>query len=194
MKKAVFFFCATAVCWALAGFLTVRFVKTIAEEANASLATIEAPGSVIFPIEEAGQISLWHNYQDFREGRTVREDPELPGGFSFELKEMTSGALMPFTPSIANTNMSSGRLSKKGVGTFAVANAGDYELTVTAPAGQSRVISLSEGTMMESFKSIFGLVGSATLFGVVGLVFLILGIVFLFVKPKPKPPLPDHAS
>lgn len=193
MKKSILFFCLAVVCWVLAILLLVRFVKVIAEAANSNLAVIEAPGSVIFPIEEAGTVSLWHNYQDFRNGKTVSHPPEVPGGFGFELKELSTGALVPFAPGMGSTTVTGGQTSKSGLGTFEVATAGDYELTVTTPPGESRIISLSEGTFMEVFGKIFGLAGTATLFGLVGFVFLIIAIVFL-VKSKSKALPPPHAT
>ena len=56
MKKAIIFFCLTGIFWALSLFFGIRFVKSILEASNADLAKVEAPGSVIFPIETAGSL------------------------------------------------------------------------------------------------------------------------------------------
>ncbi|MGJ8725451.1 MAG: hypothetical protein ACSHYB_12910 [Roseibacillus sp.] len=194
MKKAIVFFVLTAVCWVLSIAMAVRFVKAIAEETHSSLAVVEAPGSAIFEIEEAGVVSLWHNYEVFQGGKTVSNDSQLPGGYSFELRPLGSAATLPFKATGMNTNFTSPSVSKTGLGTFEVSSPGDYELTVTAPAGQNRIISLSEGTMMSGFGKIFGIVGVAIVLGLIGLVTLVLGIVFIIAKPKSRPSIPSDAS
>ena len=141
MKKAIFFFVATAIVWVAAIVMMVGFVKTVEDKTNSSLAVVEAPGSAFFEIEEAGPVSLWHNYKDFQGGQTVNHDPQLPSGFRFELKDMSSGTAVPFVPSKLNTSYSTPSGSKSGLGSFTVSSPGDYELTVTAPPGESRIIS-----------------------------------------------------
>jgi hypothetical protein len=194
MKKAVVFFCLTAAFWLIALVLIFRFVKSIPETANENLAKVEAPGSAIFPIEEVGTITLWHNYQDFHNDKVVNHDASLPSGYGFELREMGSSATVPFSPSRGNLNVSGLKVSKAGVGTFAVPKAGDYELTVTAPIGQERLISLSEGSFAESFGNIFGKMLGAIIAGILGFSTLILAIIFLVTTSKAKRPLPTHVS
>lgn len=194
MKKAIIFFCLTGVFWALSLFFGIRFVKSILEASNADLAKVEAPGSVIFPIETAGTVSLWHNYRDFHNGKTVGHEPVLPGGYGFELREMGSTVTLPFVPSRIDSNVNGTQVSKTGLGSFEIVKAGDYELTVTAPPGESRIISLSEGSILSLFGQIFSQGFGMMIPGFAGLVTLLLAIVFLVMKPKPKPPLPSHAS
>lgn len=194
MKKAIIFFCLTVVLWALSVALTVRLVGVIKQQENSNLAVIEAPGSVIFPIEEAGTVSLWHNYKDVQNGKTVNNDVELPSGYRFELKKLGSITPETFVRSSMHTNFSSNNASKSGLGTFEVFSPGDYELTVTAPPGQIRVISLSKGAMMEGFGKILGFAGVAIVLGLLGVVTLVLGIVFVIAKPKSPPSIPSHAS
>ena len=194
VKKAILFFVLTAVCWLLAIVMMVRFVTTLADESNSSLAVVEAPGSAFFEIEKAGTVSLWHNYHDLHGGVTVNNDPLLPSGYSFELKEMGSATVVPFIPSKMDSHYSSPNVSKSGLGAFAIASPGDYELTVTAPPGQSRIISLSEGSVLSGMGKMMALMGGAVVLGLVGAVTLILGIVFLVAKPKSPPSIPSHAS
>ena len=194
MKKAFFFFVLAGLCWIVAILLTVRFVQSIKEEASSNLAVVQAPGSAFFAIEEAGPVSLWHNYEDFQGGKTLSNDPRLPGGYGFELKALGSATGVPFQVATMDTQYNNSTVSKKGLGTFVVPAPGDYELTVTSPPGQDRIISLSKGTMMEGIGKIMGLAGVAALLGLFGVVALVLGIVFVIAKPKSPPSIPSHAS
>ena len=155
---------------------------------------VEAPGSAFFEVEEAGTVALWHNYKDFQGGQTVNHDPELPGGFGFELKQMGSATAVPFAPSKMNTSYSTPNVSKSGLGAFTISSPGDYELTVTAPPGESRIISVSQGALMSGFGKLMGSIGGAMLLGFLGVVTLVLGIVFIIAKPKSPPSIPSHAS
>ena len=142
VKNPILFFVLTAICWFLTIVLLVRFVVTIAGKGDSNLAVVEAPGSAFFEIEEAGEVSLWHNFEDFRGGRTVNNDRQLPSGYSFELKELGSSTAIPFMVSKMDSTYTSPSVAKTGLGMFMVTSPGDYELTVTAPPGQERIISL----------------------------------------------------
>lgn len=190
MKKAIFFLSVTVICWVISIALCVRFAAKISEKSNQGLAVLEAPGSVIFPIEEVENIALWHNYRDLYGGKTVNHASELPSGFGFELKEMSSGALIPLNPAFANSTYTVGQVSKRELGVFEVMAPGDYELTVTAPPGESRVFSLGPDTFVEDFGSFFFLLAGAGALAFIGLITLILSIVMFFTKSKSKPPVP----
>ncbi|MDQ8190780.1 hypothetical protein [Roseibacillus persicicus] len=194
--KAVIFFIITALCWIFAIVFGVRGFKTIVDNVNSNLVVMEAPGTATFTVKEAGKVSLWHNYQDIFEGKTIANDLALPGGFSFEIRPAGStSVVIPLAPSVGNTTMNNGSTHKVGVGTFELPAAGDYTLTASAPAGETRVVSLSEGTFMENFGGVFGMIGGAVVLGLIGTLTLILAIVFLFLKPKSKPPTsPAHAA
>ncbi len=191
MKKGIPFCIVALVCWVLAGVMIVHFVKVVSER-NETLATLTAPANAEFALTEAGKVSLWHNYQGVVDGVTVNDDPVLPSGFGFELIEVATGRKTMMRSAHGVTTVRIGDNSKVLVGVFHITTPGDYELVVTSPAGEQRYLSLTKGTFGEGFKELFGIVGTATLLGLVGFIFLILGIIFMFVKspPKSQPPTP----
>ncbi len=191
MKKAVLFCTLGVVCWILAAFLIVRFVRVLREEVNSNVVMVEAGHSVVFSAEGAGQYTLWHNYRDVVEGKTFHSAPELSSGFTFELRGLPSGNLVPLVTSHADTRYSSSQVSKKGLGTFVIPISGDYELTAIAPAGESRMFSLSRGSFMSVFGKLFGMMGAGVFLFIIGGLFLIFGIVMFIVgsNSKAQPPL-----
>lgn len=194
--KATIFFILTAVCWILAVVFGVRGFQTIVTSVNDNLIVMEAPGTAMFTAKEGGTVTLWHNYIDVFEGKTVANDAALPSGFSFELRPAgSSSVVIPFAATGMNSTMTTGTTHKSGLGTFELPAPGDYELIALAAPGESRVVSLSEGAFMENFGSIFGMIGGSVILALIGVVTLILAIVFLFLKPKEKqPPMPSHAA
>lgn len=85
-------------------------------------------------------------------------------------------------------------VSKKGLGTFEVPISGDYEFTVTAPVGERRIISLSEGTLIGAIGKIFGQALGAIILGLLGMMALIFAFIFFFTKRKKQPPSLPHAT
>lgn len=199
MKKVVLFFVLAAICWLATVISFMRFVQSIKEIGDSNLATIEAPGSAFFPVEVTGKVSLWHNYEDVHGGEVIHHEPQIPHGFAFELKEMSSGVLLPFTPAFADVSTNNGPLSKKGLGSFEITTPGDYELSVTTPPGDSRIISLSKGGFFNDIGKV-GFPGLIAAFsGVLGLIFLIIAILLMILNSKarkrnhPPSPPPPHA-
>lgn len=195
MKKPVVFFCLTGLCWAFALGFAFQFARSMTQTAQQGLAKIEAPGSTFLAIEEPGPVTLWHNFEDFHQGKTVRNDPDLPGGYGFELREMGAASPLPFSSAGMKTTISSPRTSKISLGFFEVPSAGDYELTVTAPTGSSRVVSLSRGTPMQGVAKGLKFLLGVMIPGLAGFVTLLLAIVFLMTKSQTNShaPLPPHA-
>ena len=194
MKKAILFFALTFVFWAISIVMSMRLWQIFQEVTNVHLAVIEAPGSAFFEIEDAGTVWLWHNYEDYHEGEKVTNDPQLPSGFNFELKPLGGGTPVPFEASKFRPSGNPPGVSTTGLGTFSVTSPGDYELTVTSPPGQSRLISLTEKERLDGNKEIYILLVGAVVPAFIGLVTLLLGIVFVIAKPKSPPFIPPHAS
>jgi hypothetical protein len=153
------------------------FIPMFFQEKGSAL---QAPGSLEISIKTPGKYVLWNNYSTVFEGRSYSFRKELPNGLSFSLNEKSSGSQVPFQsgPGMLFTSGSEGKAS---VGSFEVAKAGRYLLTVTGNP-EKRIFSFE--------RSLLGKAGSFFLFLVLGillsfaagagaLVFIVLGIVDL---------------
>ena len=190
--KSIICFVLTALLWVLSGILISKFLKSVSEKADSNLALIEAPNSAVFTVLEGQDLTVWHDYQTIYNGTTISNDSALPGGFSFELKAVGSPHPIPFIGSGMSSSMQVGTTYKSKVGSFSVPGPGDYELVVGAPAGESRLVSVSQGSVLQNFGSLFGLMSGAMGAMIAGVVTLILGFLFLFTGKKKStspPPL-----
>lgn len=192
--KAVLCFSVALVAWVVAGVLSVQGYNRIVEETK-PLATLEGPGTASFTVTEAGPMKVWHDYATFHQGTSVSYPQELPTGFAFGVSAVGSTTVLPLTTSEMTETMSLGSTSKVAVGTVEMPAPGDYEITITAPPGGSRIFSLSQGgvfQMMGQIMTVFLIAGLLSLVGILGIV---SGIVTVVKKPKAStPPLPSHAA
>ncbi|MBK1834495.1 hypothetical protein [Roseibacillus ishigakijimensis] len=193
--KVPLLFALTLLCWGSAIFTGVRGVRSIIDASSTSLAILKAPGETLITVPKAGQITLWHNFEDLFEGETIREDPALPGGYHFQLQAAGDPAPLPFVARTGSTTINGPQTKKRALGHFELSAPGDYGLTVTGPAEQPRLLSLTEGGAMQSFRQIFGYLGGSIALILLGLAFLTIAIILLIIRKKPRtPPLPPHAS
>jgi hypothetical protein len=168
------------------GIAAIGYGVTELVDSFHTIVTFEAPGSRMFAVSEAGPVTLWHDFQTLDQGRTVREDPDLPAGFRFELLN-PAGAPIPLE-SVPNATMSVGSTSRQAVGSFQVPKAGGYEILVEGP--EKRIFSVTEGTSMEGFMPFMGGLMTGLLGGFAGLAVLIAGAVVLLTgrRKSPAPP------
>lgn len=152
------------------------------------LSVVQSPGEVAVQIGEAQAYTLWHDYRTMHDGSTVLNPPALPGGFTFILVRDSDGVEFALDPTRSNSRISSPKRDAVEVGTFAPSMPGPYTLRVSCTGAEARIFSLSEGNILGGMAQ-FGLrTVLACLLGFLGLVLLILGIVFMLLKPKAKPP------
>lgn len=192
--KAILCFSVALVAWVVAGVLSVQSFNRIVE-ATTPLATLEGPGKATFTIDEAGPLKVWHDYATFRNGVTVSHPQALPSGFAFGVSPVGSSTVLPLAASGMSETMNSGPTSKIAVGSIEIPSPGDYEITITAPPGESRIFSLSQGGVFELMGQIMMLLLIAVVLSLVGLLGMIFGIVTLVKKPKATTPLlPSRAA
>lgn len=157
-----------------------------------SIATFASPGHTDLTIEEADTYSLWHDFETFHDGVSVSNSAAIPGGFTFTMRETTSGLEVPFVVGSGSSTISSGSRQASGVGTFEIPSAGTYKLEATNPADDVRVFSVTRGSLLSQF----GNVGGVFLYGIVGFIGFILtipGILLLIFGGKKKSQLPPPA-
>ena len=152
----------------------------------ATVGRLESPGELKVELEKTGTYTLWHDHRLMKSGVTVTNPPPLPPGMSFNLTRDADGKSFPVTSMKGNATISLPDRDASGVGTFAIDAAGSYTLAVTATGGEPRHFSITEGEMLSGMAQ-FGLRAVlACLLGFFGVVFLVLGLVFILLKPKPK--------
>lgn len=153
------------------------------------LATVHSPGEILVQLEEADTYTLWHDFRTTGGGSTVSHPRALPGGFTMTLVRQSDGTVYPLDPARSHNTLSTPGRESVEVGTFAPSLPGAYTLKVETTGGEARAFSLTKGNFLHGMAQ-FGLRSvMACLLGFVGLVLLILGIVFILLKPKPRPGL-----
>lgn len=164
------------------------FVEVITQ--NRSLAVFEVPGKGDFRVENENPstITIWHDYQTIHAGKTLNHDEALPGGFEMKVVSKRGDIMSPVAASKMRSTMSYGTTSRIVIGTQEIPGAGEYELIVSGPKDQPRIMSVSEGSMGTVFAKIFRAFGIAGLLGLVGFVTLVLGIAVAFSTPRKQPP------
>ena len=152
-----------------------------------AVAQLESPGELKVELENAGKYTVWHDHRLMKSGKTVSNPPHLPTGMTLTLTRDVDGKVFPLTPMRGSTTLSLPDREARGVGTFVVDSSGSHTLAVTATGGENRHFSLTEGEMLSGMAQ-FGLRAVlACLLGFFGVVFLVLGLVFVLLRPKPKP-------
>ena len=161
-----------------------------------TLARVESPGSTLVEIEEAGIHTLWHDYRTVYNRTPVSHDSKLPDGFTFTLVRNLDGQEFPLDPPHSTSTLSTASRDATAVGTFSPNLPGAYTLQASSAVGESRVFSLTEGSLLAGIGSLAGRIVLACMFGAAGLVLLVIGIVLLLTKPKfpPNPAQPSHAG
>ena len=157
-----------------------------------SIATFASPGHTDITIEEADTYSLWHDFETFHDGASVSNPAALPGGFTFTMRETTSGLEVPFIVGSGSSTISSGSLQASGIGTFDIPSAGTYKLEGTNTAADVRVFSVTRGTLLSQV----GNIGGVFLYGIVGFLGFILtipGILLLIFGGKKTSQVPPPA-
>ncbi len=178
------------VCWA--GAIAVGVFAVLAMlKSFAMLDTLQGPGKTTLSVAEAGVVTVWHDHRTLYEGRTVNHPEDLPGGYSFVMRD-ASGAELPMNRGMSMT-MESGATERVAVGTFELPAPGDYELVISGPPAEPRVFSVGEGTVMGGLGPFFGGFFGAMLLGLAGLGLIIGGIIVLVVARRPALPLPPGA-
>ena len=153
------------------------------------LATVHSSEEVVVQLEEADTYTLWHDFRTTGGSSTVSYPRALPGGFTMTLVRQSDGAVYPLDPARSHNTLSSAGRESIEVGTFAPSLPGAYTLKVETTGGEARAFSLTKGNFLHGMAQ-FGLRSViACLLGFVGLVLLILGIVFILLKPTPQPGL-----
>jgi hypothetical protein len=190
--RAPLFFTAAVVFAVLAVFaLTKSVVDAFGE--NETLLTWQAPGTESFSVKEEGTVTIWHDYETYYEGRRVVADEDLPTGFSIQLSPEGSTQTIPFTPAGSTQTTQFGGTSKQAVGSFALPGAGTYLVTAKLSAGETRILSLTEGSLWAAFQKIGLGVALGILLGLAALVSLVVAIVTLTSRRKSSP-LTTHAA
>jgi hypothetical protein len=153
------------------------------------LATVHSPAEAVVQLEEADTYTLWHDFRTTGGSSTVSHPHALPGGFTMTLIRQSDGAVYPLDPARSHNTLSTPGRESIEVGTFAPSLPGTYTLKVETTGGEARAFSLTKGNFLHGMAQ-FGLRSViACLLGFVGLVLLILGIVFILLKPTPQPDL-----
>ena len=157
-------------------------------------AKLAAPGQVSVTVEEAGKVTLWHDYRTMDGASTVSNPEPLPGGFSFAMKRDSDQQEIPFEPIRGSETISLPDRDSSAVGRFNLPSAGSYTLIVSATGGEVRHFSVTEGGVLTKMAEVGGSILLAGILGLFGLMFLILGLVFVLLKGKnpAQPPPPPH--
>lgn len=150
------------------------------------IASVQSPGEVSIEVVEAGTYTLWHDFRTYSGSTTVSHPPAVPGGFTFTMVRSSDGMTFPLDPTRSHNTFSSPSRESLEVGTFALTLPDTYKLTVECTGGETRAFSMTQGNFLDGMAQ-FGLrIMLSCLLGFFGLVLLILGIVFILLKAKPK--------
>ena len=193
--KATLCFVVTVISLIAVILLVTRLVRVVIEE-NQSLVVFQGPGTATFTVEEAGTVKLWHDYQTFFNDETVSHEEELPTGYRFSSSPVGSSAgssaAVPLVVTGTNERMTIMNTERVAVGSFALPSAGEYEVTVTAPPGESRIFSVSKGGAFQILRQFMMVFIFSFLLALIGISTLVIGIYLLASEPKKAAPL-THA-
>lgn len=187
--KAPLFFTLAAVAAAGAFYVVSKQVKSASQE-NKTLATWQAPGSESFRTSEPVQVSIWHDYRTNYDGEIINVDPFLPSGTRISILLDGSTSELPLTPSKAQITTQLNSVHKQKVGSFQLPTGGEYQVTATLPAGETRILSITDGSVGAVIKTLGIGLGLGFVMALFAFLFLILAVLALFEKRKPQSPTP----
>jgi hypothetical protein len=157
-----------------------------------AVATVATPGGTEFLIEAPGTYTLWHDHTTTHSGSSHRNPAKLPPDFTFTLTNLQDGRPAAFTAlgtSMTQTMNTTDRESV-GLGTFQVTGPGLYKLEASNPAGDHRILSLTEGTIISSIGGFGASFGVAALLGLLGVGALVAGFIGILAGRKNQAPAP----
>ena len=130
---------------------------------------------------------MWHDHRTVHNGTTHNHPPELPTGLSFSLVRDFDQRKFPLDPSRSRSTVSTPRREAVAVGSFNPDLPGQYTLHVEAAGNDQRIFSLTQGSFLSGFGHLAFYLVLASVLGLVGVVLVIVGIVFLATGSGPGP-------
>ena len=152
----------------------------------APVATLSSPGATSIRVPAAGAYTLWHDHRVL-DGPNPMANPEaLPPGMSFLFLRSSDGTTFGLQPLGGTTTLSLPDRASVSVGTFEPDQPGDYQLRISATGGEKRQFSLTEGAFLGGVAKLGLRLILACLLGLFGVVFFVLGLIFVLLKAKPR--------
>ena len=188
-KRGLGFIFAGAGLTALAGAVLV-FVTGIFKVFDdfKPVASLLSPGEISISVSEAGSYTLWHDHR-VAGGPNPTTNPEtLPRGMSFHFSRPSDGATFGLQPLRGTATLSLPERSSICLGTFEPDQPGQYRLEISGAGGEERHFSITEGLLPDGVKQLGLHAILACLLGLFGVVFFVLGVVFVLLKARPRLP------
>lgn len=146
------------------------------------------PAEIEVAIEKPGEYYVWNDHHTTFEGKTYANSEEVPGNLEISLIEKESENSIPFQ-SDRSISSQGGSAKKGSVGRFQVDKPGNYVLEISGQPSLPHVFSFGKSFLTFKTLVIIFVSGlSSMIMGVVGFVFMVVGIIQLCKEKKaPKP-------
>jgi len=173
--SSFFLLFAAAVIWVLGAFQFIGMIETPDHRAV-------MPGTLPMTLNEPGGYQVFHETRSRINGQPFRGPLSLPNNTVVGLTRSDgTGSFTVLPADHFNRSYEIGSYSGELAYTFEIDEPGDYTLVAQAPAGSPAFVLAVEhgstGEFMARFLSVFGACGLGALFGIAGLVVLIITIV-----------------
>lgn len=180
--------------WVIAGAVFVYGCYHLATKFQSEFRPFLAPGHIETVVEStegaALPVTLWYDHETTFDGRSF-STPEKLGGTKFRaVEDLPNGKAYPLSAAPASTTMNLGNTNRRLVGSFEL-KPGKYRIEVAGIKEQC-VFSLGPNPL-KLFGSFAVVTGISALFGLLGLIAVILGIVKI-VRGNKQPPQDQGGS
>lgn len=134
------------------------------------------PGTTTLSVDEPGDYGLWYEYRTIFEGRSYHQPEDLPDGLEISIRATDSGARLPLES--GSMRVSSGETASVKIGSVSIAEPTSLTISVTGET-ERMVFNFAESKVLAILGRVGGAIASAAIFGILGLISGIWGLVDL---------------